>query len=440
MSDWKATLERAATLSSEATRLLPSFVTLLEAVVAKRATARDVEAELGTVVDRKPSFVDALDAALRAGYRGPELAAARVVLAELPRVLDAIVSIPPFGPEPDTDGGLAATLARLQPREPSAPPSMLRCPRCGSRRIITQHTDALGPREIEARCDDCGLYGAWTEGRDQSWRAASLTDGFAAYLRGNAREPEPLAALLGEAGLSIEALIARDGWQPATGEWSRIFVGRLPPSDAKPGELWLDSVEVMPMVLVEEPTFRADPPRRPVWLAIRPVARWQFRAFVAVAPIVARTVQVALPVTPLDPQRLDGPEHAPITDVIEAEAELYAAWFGKVVGSRDAWQGAAHTLGERAAALWTPGLREWIGELCSADESVRARIGPEEVDLSPDEDYQALLDDEARILVSEGAHEPTTGLRTVIGMRLLTEISDSFRPFFPITVDQVYAR
>lgn len=89
-----------------------------------------------------------------------------------------------------------------------------------------------------------------------------------------------------------------------------------------------------------------------------------------------------------------------------------------------------------------PGLREWIAELCSFDEGLRARIGPEDVDRHPDEEYIAMCDGDGvrHMLGGEAAHEPTTGLRTVAGTRLLTEFSSTFRTFVPITLDHVYPR
>lgn len=461
MSDWRETLKRAATLSSDAIRHLPALIRLLESVAAKRATVDAVRNELGTIVERRAGFVDALDIALRLGRRDhPALDAARAVLAELPPVLDAIVAVPPLGPEPDTEGGMAATLARMHTREhrmaTGTMHATLACPRCGSRRVETQHTDAFERRLIETRCAECGDHGAWAEGDAEAsaWhpmhacaastsRSTKLTDVFIEYLRAGATPTHELAAALRAAGLRLEGtLLESTGWQSGVDGWRRLFVGRQPPRDAVPGDVWLDSIEVMPMVLVEEPTYRDEAPSRPVWLAIRPVMRWQFCAFVATAPIVRRTVQVEQQVAMLDSVRLAGDELAPITSVLAAEAELYAIWFGKVVGTRDAWQGAARTLGGRAATLWMPGLREWIGELCSFDEGLRARIGPDEVELHPDDDYIAMRDDgaEPRMLVGEAAHEPTTGLRTVASGKLLTEFSDTFRPFTPITLDCVLPR
>ncbi len=458
MSDWRTIVVRAATLSSDAVGHLPVFLALLEALAAGRTTVADVQATLGTIADRRPGLLDALDAALRAGRRDePGLAAARAVLFELPRLLDAVVAVPPLGPEPRSEGGAAATLRRLGTRaaSPIPPHTTFACPRCGSRRVETQHTDAFARRAIEVRCSECGDYGAWSEGDadELAWHPArarpipanattDLTDAFTAYLRAGATEPQDLAAALRRAGHPLEGdLLGCPGWQ-VHGAWPRVFVGRRPPRDAAPGEVWLDSVEVTAMVLVEEPTYRADAPTRPVWLALRPVRRWQFLAFARAAPFVSRKVQIELQVKLLDPTRLAGDELAPMTSILCAEAELYAVWFGKVTGTRDAWHGAAHTLGARAANLWTPGLREWIGELCSFDESRRARIGPGDVDVSPDDDYIAACENDAepRLLVDEAAHEPDTGMRTVAGPELLTSYSDTFRPFVPITLARVFPR
>ncbi|MFN0058966.1 MAG: hypothetical protein ACKVX7_10960 [Planctomycetota bacterium] len=461
MSDWRATLERAATLSKDAVRHLPGLVRLLESVAAGRATVDDVRDELGTIVDRRPGFVDALDAALRFGcHDQPGFDAARAVLFELPRVLDAIVAIPPLGPEPNTEGGAAATLARMHALERSGsgakPHSTFVCPRCRSRRIKTQHTDAFERREMEVRCAECGNYGAWTEGdaEEAEWhpmlafassttRSTKLTDTFIEYLKTGAARPHELAATLRAAVIQLEGtLLERSGWQAGIDGWRRIFVGRKPPSDAVPGDAWLDSVEVMPMVLVEAPTYRADSPTRLVWLAIRPVMRWQFRAFAAVAPIVGRTVQVELPIKPLDSARLVGDELAPITSITEGEAGLYALWFGKAPGTRNAWRGATQVLGDRAASLWTPGLREWTCERCSFDEGLRVRIGPDDVELNADDDYIAMMreDAELRTLVGEAAHEPTTGMRTAVGTTLTDVVSYTFCDFESITLDCVYPR
>lgn len=447
MPDWRETLARAATLSPDAARHLPAFVRLLESAIAGHASLGDVRAALGSQGEEGPGFVAAIDVAVRSGARDePGFTAARAVLCELPEALRRLMENAADRPgEP----GMAAALQGLIAREREQPDrrngSRWRCPRCGSRRIATQHTTAFGPRIFDARCEDCGLPGSWNDGDhdEAQWRAeGSLAATFADYLRGGAVRPGPLADALRNVGMRIEGtLLEREGWH-GDDEWSRVFVGRRPPRDAAPGELWLDSVEVMPMVLVEEPTWRRDTPIRPVWLAVRPVARWQFLAFVETAPFVRRVVQTELPVKMFDRARLVGEEQTPITSILPAEAELYAHWFGKVSTTRDAWQGAARTLGPRAASLWYPGLREWIGELCSFDESLRARIGPAEVERHPDDDYIAMREDdqELRMLVGEATFETDTGLRTVAEDPLLTETSDTFRPFVPVTIDRVFPR
>jgi len=98
----------------------------------------------------------------------------------------------------------------------------------------------------------------------------SLVARFTAYLEAGASEAKApaLAAALRAGDHPLEAeLLVRSGWTDgvAAGAWAkrRVFVGRRPPPDAALGELWLDAVEVTPMVLIEEPARGTTrPPRR----------------------------------------------------------------------------------------------------------------------------------------------------------------------------------
>src|SRR4051794_24221452 len=91
---------------------------------------------------------------------------------------------------------------------------------------------------------------------------------FTAYLRG-AAERDDLAAALAQSGHPLEASLLQDE--------RRAWVSATLPVDAQPGDLWLDTVELMPMRLISGD----DAPLG--WLALRPVERWQFGAFMNVA-------------------------------------------------------------------------------------------------------------------------------------------------------------
>lgn len=256
---------------------------------------------------------------------------------------------------------------------------------------------------------------------------SSLVARFTEYLEAGAGEAKApaLAAALRADGYRLEGeLLARAGWTEGAadaGVWSRrrVFVGRRPPSDAAVGELWLDAVEVVPMVLVEEPARGSARPPRRVWMSIRPVARWQFRAFTAAAPLVRREVQVAPALAPLDPARLDGDDAAPMTDVTFGESCLYAWWFGKSLAFTNQWQGAERSLSaEELAAMWAPGVHEW-GDYGN-DEDARVRISADTWREDPDEHSGGSEDEDGDDAMIVGAyeHRRDTGLRTAADVEL----------------------
>jgi hypothetical protein len=186
----------------------------------------------------------------------------------------------------------------------------------------------------------------------------TLSNAFILYLR-NRKGQGDLVAALQRAGRGLEAGLLMDwtgGIHPTeTDDGRRAWVGQVLPPDAKPGDLWLDVVEVMPMLYVP----RAGNASPLGWLALRPVERWQFAGFLEVA--WTRGGRKAGDFHPLDRSRLlAGPETEPVTRVLRDEASLYAQWFGKLVPSRIDWQLAAEVLDP--APLWGAVPREWGGE------------------------------------------------------------------------------
>lgn len=166
--------------------------------------------------------------------------------------------------------------------------------------------------------------------------------------------------------------------------------------DAKPGDLWLDSVELMPMLRVELPAQGAARPPRPGWIATRPVARWQFRAFVAAAPLVEREVQVRPAIASMDAARIaDGDEGAPINHITFGEATLYSWYFGKTIAGARAWRGAEAAPGDALAMLGQPDFCEFSGYGLQEDQRTRRAAHSwnpeacEAADLVVDEMFQA---------------------------------------------------
>jgi hypothetical protein len=237
------------------------------------------------------------------------------------------------------------------------------------------------------------------------------------------------AATLLANGYTIESCVLDrwDAWMVVpdrTGApWAgrRVYVGRRAPVDAVVGELWLDTVEVVPMLRIELEAQGWARPARPGWMAIRPVARWQFLAFVAVAPLVGREVQLVPTLAPMDPRRLAGDEVAPITNITFAEAELYAWYFSKGVARQHTWRGAEACLGPAVDWLWHHGLAEFTGY--GGQESERLRHTAARWREDPFEHDEQMSDrmqddgpgdddvDDDRMVVDELFHEASTGFR-----------------------------
>jgi hypothetical protein len=197
----------------------------------------------------------------------------------------------------------------------------------------------------------------------------SLTDAFTSFLR--SRRKDDLVAALGN---RLEGrLLAQwsGGTHAADADGTRAWIGPALPSAAEPYDLWLDAVELMPMVLVPRP----DVARMVGWVATRPVERWQFGAFLAVARIRARRSDL------FDRARiLDGPETTPVTRVIRDEAELYARWFGKLLPSRPTWELVSEARPEDDLATRWSLTAEWDDE---AYEGANGVVTPGNLYLDP---------------------------------------------------------
>jgi hypothetical protein len=165
----------------------------------------------------------------------------------------------------------------------------------------------------------------------------------------------------------------------------------------------MDTVEMMPMLLV--PDEKPDPNERyspgalarfmpyRAWMAMRPVANWQFQAFLDSAKLVRRPVQVGPPFQLFDAKRiLRGSETDPVTGVLCDEAFLYANWFRKVVCGQYEWRAAARLLKpEELQRLWGPVRCEWADRF---NEGVNAVVCPDTVNLDWVDEYDG---EESRI-------------------------------------------
>jgi formylglycine-generating enzyme required for sulfatase activity len=115
------------------------------------------------------------------------------------------------------------------------------------------------------------------------------------------------------------------------------------------GQLWFDTCELAAMILVpREPLgddWHPDAIRRWTpfvgWLSLRPVAVWQYRAFLALAKFRPREI-ASIHFKTYDPARIfdDDDEARPVTRLTCVEAKRFADWMGKQLPEQDMWQAA----------------------------------------------------------------------------------------------------
>jgi hypothetical protein len=264
-----------------------------------------------------------------------------------------------------------------------------------------------------------------------------------------------LAAKLRESGYELEGeLLVVDGWQcvVGVGPWAgrAIYVGRYPPRDSALGTLWFDTVELVAMVLVETPSYRDDRPPWRHYLSVRPVAVWQFRAFLSCATFVERYLQ-------LQPRRAafacaraaDGNERMSMTDMLHGEAQMYANWFGKGILPHGSWRDAGPQLGTAADALWPSdlpaGWGEWAGY--GTQEETRIIVHRNSWRIDPNElDSLFEYDDDNRpyMTSSDSSHFAEVGFRTAASappgdLANAPILCDAMEPI-PVTCKSIFKR
>jgi len=227
---------------------------------------------------------------------------------------------------------------------------------------------------------------------------------FSRYLRNGARADgaAAVAALLeAQRPFEAEALnrFARTGagwFEARTGahRGNRVYVGAIPPQ-SEVGAVWFDTCELVTMVLLPAYVDLADRDdlapeaierlaRQSTWLATRPVARFQYGAFLDVAPIEAAS---------FDRDRtLAGDPLEPVTHVACGQASAYLSWFGKGFPHESPWLAAA----EHGLDLWETPAREWAGG-AAFDDDYCVALSPDTLGTDP-QDTEGVTDPVRRML------------------------------------------
>ncbi len=273
------------------------------------------------------------------------------------------------------------------------------------------------------------LYTDLLRTRDAS-RAAALAEALRAY--------RPLEAQLLDR-------FAREGAGSNTvgeGNWRgrTAWVGPQLPKVLEAGHLWLDTVEITVMVSVaRQPPgadWHPDAIRRwtPIvgWLALHPVAVWQYHAYLTVAN-PSESVATSPKFKRYDVARIlrDVDETAPVTRVTGTEAYSFANWMGKQLPSQVLWEAARRTMGEDSFhRIWGTGVKEWFG-YPEPDEDEATALSPQTLDADPYEERESgrTPPSARRMLYGCNDWSAEIGFRTAVleGIGLLTSRPESPR-------------
>jgi hypothetical protein len=203
-----------------------------------------------------------------------------------------------------------------------------------------------------------------------------------------------------------------------------IWLGPKVPPVQESGQLWFDTIELTVMVLLTRAPPAADWHPEAVarwtpfvgWLATRPVAVWQYRAFLALVQFVSdATAEASFRVH--DPVRIlaAGTDTAPVTCLTAAEAKDFAMWMGKQLPSQDMWQAARRLMPNAIDTLWGQPRKEWIGYPEPEDDEATA-MSPNtiESDAWEERDLDDIPPPERRMLYRYNDWSKNFGFRTAV--------------------------
>jgi hypothetical protein len=175
--------------------------------------------------------------------------------------------------------------------------------------------------------------------------------------------------------------------------WSnrKAWIGSHLPTNANPGDIWMDTVEMTPMILIptppeevaewsEELLNRLHNNTNLGWVSLRPVAGWQFSAFLELVTIESYDSQLLPPFPVMDTTRIIGDREicSNVVNITKREASIYALWFNKYTASPASWEYAYYFLGQdEFHSLWGSTRREWINDFI--DETTSVICTPETV-------------------------------------------------------------
>lgn len=204
----------------------------------------------------------------------------------------------------------------------------------------------------------------------------------------------------------------------------RCFIGPDLPSQAEPGDLWFDIVELTSMILVPAPHTPMAAAMRE-WVSTHPVYVWQFRTFLSLVDWRLARKYFMNASDLMETNRFESMSSmAFITNVYHEEAVAYAHWFGKQLAGQFTLEAAREFSEPKEFSGMLPqNVRLWDGAEYSSSEFVRIAIGHDTLDKDPDNEFELresgknqLLAD--RMLFEEWERRPNIGFSTAVSLQI----------------------
>jgi hypothetical protein len=164
----------------------------------------------------------------------------------------------------------------------------------------------------------------------------------------------------------------------------QCFVGGKKPSQATPGNLWLDTTELTLSVFVPNRLDRS--PDTAGWVSTHPVYVWQFRTFLSLVEIGKKIDVFPHASDYLMLERFQSMGSMDfIVNLYHDEALAYAAWFQKGIVDDSLLKSARDFLNSTEFSAVIPSeLKLWVGAEYS--EWLRIAVGRSSIDKHPYED------------------------------------------------------
>jgi hypothetical protein len=257
----------------------------------------------------------------------------------------------------------------------------------------------------------------------------SLETGYQKYLESNLsiEATHNLIDVLRENGLTFEAnalevYLKKNAGVCIAKAWNDRLcsVSSSLPTNAKPGDLWFDVIELNLAVLVPNPEGISH--HVMCWASTHPVYVWQYRAFLNLVRIGKKIEVFPHPDDYLTSSRIDSQASLDyVTNIYHDEAIAYSSWMRKsLIGQHELKAMRAYLAAEKLKKIIPDNLKLW--ESSDVEEWYRTAVGLANLDkdFSYDygkilaEKYEELESNSDRILYQEWDHRSFIGMMTIV--------------------------